>query len=469
MKATIFTDVLQFSLMAVALFLLILVVVTNLKEGTGPGRIWEVAGELRRTSLIGPAPKWSSQWTQWAAPWSIWVAVPYLVLLPMFFFVADQATLGRMFATGDKQNVKLAWLLGCGMFTLIVPAAMYVGLGLLTVYHDNAQAEIPPHWVANGELDPNTVIDAKTVRGLAAEGVILDPNTNRPFDDPDELVNARGQVVIDRLATRATRKQGGERRLRAGGDGLLAHFVARHLEFGLAGVVLAALVAAAMATIDSGINALATVVIVDFHRRRGWAELWLARRRGKLPDELDQTDEFRLARSLVLGFGGAVVVISLVVAESSSVVGFLLGVLNVFAGPLLGIFLLGLFTRRTTAPAAVVAMLFGIATAVWATLGHRLTAYTAVSAAWPFEGSLGPFWPLLLGLTATLLVGLLASFLLGTRKSREELTGLVVGLGSLGVLLEIEDEAEEDDVYWIETDDEAPPQGPWSQRSKPRR
>ena len=481
MKATLWTDIGQLALMAVALLLLISFVAANLDEGLP--RILEAAEQLGRTNVVQPTHGWSPEWSDsaarwsvwsagwsvWSGRWSVWSVVAYLAVVSIFFFVADQTTLQRLFAARDDWDMRLSYLLGCGLFSLMVPLAMYVGLGLLAVYHDQAQAEIPPRWVANRARDPDTgrplvgpevVIDAESIGRLVAEGVILDPNTNRPFadDQVEGLVNSRGQVVIDRLATRAVRIHGGERHLRAGGDELFAHFVKRHLRFGTAGVVLAALAAAVMATIDSALNSLATVLMVDFHRRFGWAEGWLARQCGKQPDELDQTDELRLGRPMVLILGAAVVVISLVVAEFGGGLGFVLRVLNIFAGPLLGVFLLGLFTRRTTGPAAVAALVLGMLTALWATFGHT----AAWAPIWPFEGPQGPFWPLLFALAATLAAGYVLSFLVGSRKSRDELSGLVVGLGRLGHLLEIEEE--EDEVYLIEIgdDEQGPKEDPWS-------
>lgn len=474
MRASVWTDVAEVALIGVALGLLVFFLAGSLDGGLP--RIWEVSTELGRDRIVAPthgfANQWSAtaaEWSVWAGGWSIWAAVPYFALVPIFMFVADQATLQRLLAARDDRQMEISYLLGCGLPGLMIPAAMYVGMGLLAVYHDHAQQEIPPGWVVQSARDPDTdapligpdtAIDSQNVGELVARGWILDPNTNRPMVDAEGLVNARGEVVIDRLATRATRKFGGERRLRAGGDRLLARFVKRHLPQGLRGVVLAALAAAVMAALDSGIASLATVAIVDLHRRFGWAERWLARQCRKPPDRLDQGDELQLGRPLVLILGAATIVVSLVAAEWGAGLGYLFVVMNLFAGPTLGVFLLGLFTRRTTGPAASAAMLLGLLAAGWATWGHRLAASAGLASAWPFDGPLGPFWPLPFGLAATLAAGYLLSFLVGSRKSRDELAGLVVGLGPLGILLELE-EPREEEIYWIEID-EKEGGGPWA-------
>ncbi|MEE8451218.1 MAG: hypothetical protein V3R99_04855 [Thermoguttaceae bacterium] len=454
-RATVWAGVGQFGLMMTALVLLIVAIGANLDDGLP--RVLQLAGKLGRTTLVDTTVDWSARWSALAG-------VPFCVLVPMFFFVADQTTLQRLFTARDAGEMRPAWLLGGALSCIVVALSTYAGMGLLAVYHDKAQSEIPPHWVVNSATDPDsgrrligpaTVIDADTIGGLVESGLILDPNTNRPLTDTQGLLRDDGSVNIDRLATRATRKQGGERRLRAGRDELSARFIRRHLPLGAAGLVAAGLLAAAMAVIASGINSLATVVVVDFHRRFGWAERWLAERCGKSPDELDQIDELRLGRPLVLVLGIAVILVGVVVAEVASPLGFLLGLLGLFAGPLLALFLLGLFTRRTTGPAALAGLFGGMAVALWATLGHA----TVLRPLWPFSVPLGALWPLTFGFAATCLLGYLFSFLIGSRKSRNELSGLVAGIGHWGVLLETDDETEE--VYWIETDDE-PPEGPRS-------
>ncbi len=490
MKATVWTDVGQLALMALAILMLLSAIGGVLADEGGLSCVWEVAGGLNRTSVVTPVFDHSAEWTEttaeWSvvsAGWSIWAFVPFLAVVSIFFFVADQSTLQRLLAARSQQDMTFSYLLGCAGFSLLVLAVMYVGMGLLAVYHVKAQDEMPAAWVVRSATDPQTgepvigpetAVDKETIEQLVADRAILDPNLGEPFTDHNELLNARGEVSIGRLATRAvrrperkrvfhrkanTRRIGGERLLRSGGDQIFGHFVRQRP--GLAGVVLAALLMAAMAALDSMLSAASTLVMVDFHRRFGWAERWLARRCNKLPDDLDQTDELKLARLVVGTLGAAVVLIAVVVAQFGGGLGYVLAVLSLFAGPLLGVFLLGLFTRRTTSPAATAALAVGIVTAAWGTFGH----VAGSSPLWPFDGKpLGCFWPMSFGLAATLAIGWPLSFFIGQPKSRRELTGLVAGLGRWGRLLEIEKviSINEEQIHWIETDeDQSPGESPW--------
>ena len=473
MKATVWTDALQWLVMVAGL--LVVVVAVRAPFASDVGRIWDTAQELGRGTVLDTSWDWSSTW-------SIWAAAPMLVLLVLFFFTADQATAGRLLAAGHYRDMNRSVLLGAVLFCLIIPVLVYAGLGLLAVYHVDAQEEMRPNWVVHSATDPETgrplvdsrtVIDGHSIRGLLADKAILDPNTGRPLRDIERVVDADGRVLIDRLATWDSRphpdrprKRIWERRLRRGRDELLGWFVHRHVRAGLAGLVLAGLAAAVMAVVDSGLTAMAGVLVVDFHRRRGWAETWLARRCRKSPDELDEADQLRLARPLVAVLGILVTLLALAALEIGDLLGFMVLLVSLFGGPLLGVFLLGLFTRRTTAPAALGALGAGTFVSLWLVLGHYLAGTAALGWAWPWAAPLGIFWPLPLGTACTVVIGYGLSYFVGRRKNRTELTGLVAGLGTWGVIPEADGQEQvvppgaQDEVYWIDSEEDGE-KGPW--------
>jgi hypothetical protein len=89
-----------------------------------------------------------------------------------------------------------------------------------------------------------------------------------------------------------------------------------------------------------------------------------------------------------------------------------------------------MFTRRCTGTSALVSLIAGTAFTAWLTAAHISVHLTWM---WPFRQKLGPIWPLTFGVAFTLVVGYLLSFVLGRRKTNEQLRGLVVGVGPLGV------------------------------------
>jgi Na+/proline symporter len=188
------------------------------------------------------------------------------------------------------------------------------------------------------------------------------------------------------------------------------------------------------------------LLITDFHRRLGIGRSWLADKLGKPADSLGEEDELRLDRPLVLVIGVAATLFSLIVAQIGDIFSIMIAVVNTFGGPLLAVFLLGVFTRRCTARAALVSLVAGTLFTIWITVAN---SYTAFAWLWPFEERLASTWSVIFGVGFTVLFGYAASFFIGNRKPKDELRGLVVGVGHLG-----NREPEEMEVIIIEEPDE---------------
>ena len=92
------------------------------------------------------------------------------------------------------------------------------------------------------------------------------------------------------------------------------------------------------------------------------------------------------------------------------------------AAPLVAVFLLGMVTRRTTATAALAALVLGIL----ATAG--LVAYSLLCVP-----QFSPAWNAPCAFAFTCAAGYILSFALGRRKPHVELRGLVAGCGTLGI------------------------------------
>ncbi len=127
-------------------------------------------------------------------------------------------------------------------------------------------------------------------------------------------------------------------------DQILPLFVTTALrQVGLVGLLVAGLFAAAMSTIDSGINSLTAVVVYD----------WLSGR------------ELRVAfsRLLCVAFGVLVIAAALVVPYlAPNVIGMITTIASTFLGLLLGVYLLGMLVPRANAAGALVGLLAGAGT-----------------------------------------------------------------------------------------------------------
>lgn len=147
------------------------------------------------------------------------------------------------------------------------------------------------------------------------------------------------------------------------GDQLFARFIVGYMPAGLLGLTLAAVFAAAMSTLSSSLNSSAAALIND---------LWLPLRRVP-PDEHARLNAGRVATiafgilqaAIAIGFGW--------LATDESIVSNVLKIAGFAAGPVLGLYLLGVFAPRVGQRAALAGFVTGIivlATIAYATPLH---------------------------------------------------------------------------------------------------
>lgn len=119
------------------------------------------------------------------------------------------------------------------------------------------------------------------------------------------------------------------------GDRVLPHYIIHALPDGVSGLLVTAVFAAAMSSMDSGISSLSTVLIHDFVRplRRAPAE--------------DRAD-LRLARLLTLGLGVAATGVAFYISSFQHLIKAYTAIISLFNAPVLALFLLGILTRRGT-------------------------------------------------------------------------------------------------------------------------
>ncbi len=159
--------------------------------------------------------------------------------------------------------------------------------------------------------------------------------------------------------------------------------VTTQLPIGLIGIVLAAIMAAAMSSIASELNALATTTVIDFYRR-------LVR-----PDAPD-THYLTVSR-IATGFWG---VFACIVALFATNLGSLIEVVNRFGsffyGSILGVFMLAMLTRRASGTGAFVGLMGGM---------------SLVGSVAYFRPDISFLWHNVVGACGVVVVGLLVSLI----------------------------------------------------------
>ncbi len=173
------------------------------------------------------------------------------------------------------------------------------------------------------------------------------------------------QVAAERLGTAATpeaiQQLAGSFIPADYGDKVLPFFMVNHIPAGLVGLIVSALLSAAMSTISSNMNASATVFTVDIYQKYF------------KPDITDKRKLYLLHVSTIL-FGVIGLCTGLAMIGSKSLLDIWWELSGIFAGGMLGLFLLGLISRRTGNHAAILATLIGVIVILWMTFSDRIPA-----------------------------------------------------------------------------------------------
>lgn len=284
MKAVIWTDVLQFA----ALFggmVLAIVFILNKVPGGLPA-IWETAQAAGKTRFIIEVPGMAEAQTIGAK------------LHAYFFLTSERCTL------------------------LAVVIASFIGhVGFYTV----DQATVQRYFTAKSLEDSrkafwlNSFANVSLHFGLAFLGLAL----LAYFKQYPHPASIQGQAFNTQWR--------------------YPYFAATALPAGVAGLILAALYAATMSSVDSGINSCTTAFMVDFWRRLRYGDISIDE---ASDSEAKSRDDLRLARLLTIVLGVFVTVAACFVGKLGSIIVIAGKLVNGFCGPMFMIFLMGMFTKR---------------------------------------------------------------------------------------------------------------------------
>ena len=152
-------------------------------------------------------------------------------------------------------------------------------------------------------------------------------------------------------------------------DRLYPLYIWQNLPPGAAGLVIAAILAAAMSNLSAALNALASTTVLDLWRP-------LAGSAG------DDTRWLRLSRYATVVWGAVLFGVALVARRWGSVLEAGLSIASIVYGSLLGVFLLGLLTKRVGEIAAMFGMCVGLALMLYVRFATPIafTWYVAIGA-----------------------------------------------------------------------------------------
>lgn len=308
MEAVIWTEVAQGIIKTLGALLILFLVVKEIPGGFSA--IINTANADHKTSLGSLSPNFTES--------TFWVVLFYGFFINLNNFGMDQNYIQRYHtAQTAKQAAKSIWL----CVWMYVPASLLffiIGTALYAFYQTQPAL-----------IDPVKLQVAAERLGLAVTS-------------PEVKQLAASLTAADY------------------GDKVLPFFMVNNIPTGLVGLIVSALLSAAMSTISSNMNASATVFTVDIYQKYF------------KPEITDKQKLFLLHISTV-AFGLIGLVTGLAMIGSKSLLDIWWELSGIFAGGMLGLFLLGLISRQAKNTAAITAVIIGIIVILWMTFSGKLS------------------------------------------------------------------------------------------------
>jgi SSS family solute:Na+ symporter len=165
-------------------------------------------------------------------------------------------------------------------------------------------------------------------------------------------------------------------------DRIFPTFIVEHMPPGMSGLLIAAILAAAMSNLSAALNSLSSTTMIDFYVR--------------FRPLTSESRRLTLSRAATVLWGAVLFLLALASRHGGQVLEKGLTIASLAYGGLLGVFLLGILTRRATQTGTILGMLTGLALNIY--------LWAATHVAWT--------WYVTFGAATTFVVGYAASLIL---------------------------------------------------------
>ncbi len=190
-------------------------------------------------------------------------------------------------------------------------------------------------------------------------------------------------------------------------DAVFPYFIANELPAGITGFLIASIFAAGMSTISTSYNSAATVLLTDYYKRFF----------KNSPSEM-QSMRMLYISSLIISISGICIAMAMINVKSALDAWWKLA--SIFSGGMLGLFLLGVFSRKKNTIGAIVGVIAGLLVVLWLSLSNLLWGPSAMGS------QIHTYLTIVLGTSTIFLVGFLVSVFLKKKTVPIILLGLIM-------------------------------------------
>jgi len=327
---------------------------SNLPEGISFGNTFQLAGEMGKLNMINVSFNLSDRY-------NIWSGLIGGLFLFLSYFGADQSQVGR-YLSGSSITESRLGLIFNGLLKIPMQfIILYIGILIFVFYQfhqaplihnvslrDKAMETKASSEIRNLEASYQTVFMQRKEAAGQLVSAIQSGNQSLVSSSKEQLVGIQKLETDLRLKTKDAIKKNVPGANTQDKDYVFINFVMTYLPHGLIGLLLAVVFSAAMSSMASELNALASTTVIDIYKRSV---------------KPNQKDHHYVSASKWMTVGWAVFAIffASLANQAENLIQFVNIVGSLFYGTILGIFLSAFYIKylRSTAVflAAIIAEL----------------------------------------------------------------------------------------------------------------
>lgn len=338
------TDVKQMSIMLFGLIFSFYWILTGLPADVSFSDSLYLAGTLDKLDALDLNFDISEKY-------NIWTGVIAALFLMLSYFGTDQSQVQRYLTAVSLKDARKSLLLTAYAKVPMQFFILLLGV-MLYVFYIFGPAPLTFRAVEVDAVENSEVIAGELLEQEYQAAYLERKKTARDLLDTKTDQNAAAFVEADSYL-KEIRKNEMERQERITQSSIndtnyiFPYFILNEIPIGIIGLIVAGIFAAALSSIDSELNSLSTVFIVDWYKRL---------------DPKNRTEAWYLksSRAVTLFWGLLATVAALVLGETRSIIELVNKVGSYFYGSILGVFILLLWVKRANGFGAMTGLICGM-------------------------------------------------------------------------------------------------------------
>ncbi len=348
-RAIAYTDFKQMFAVVASLITAVVVLIIGLPESVGVGDALRIAGTTGRLQMFDFRLDFTEQYTFWSGT----IAALFLFLS---YFGTDQSQVQRYLSAKSADEARSSLLMSAFWKIPLQALVLIVGVLTFTFYlftqppmlfnpvHDD-QVRSSPRAAEYTTLEQQFDAAIEQRRTAATRFAAADesgrPAVTAAFKSADEEVKR-----VRAAAVGIVKDVSGDRSYNDV-NYVFPTFVTTRIPMGLAGLVVAAILVAAMSASSAELSALSTASVIDFYKRFG-------------PKDADDAHVLWASRLATLFWGLFASIVAIWAVELGSLIEVVNRFGSLFYGSILGVFILAVGFPRANSTGALVGMVAGM-------------------------------------------------------------------------------------------------------------